>query len=206
MINSIAQALCDKISKWYGKETTMVTDSQALLQKVAGEESDKDCFPIYAVMMTEPPQVMHAGKTTLSSEGYAINRDIINTFLRAVPCKLTFGIVGLFHSDAQRWDIWQQLTMLLINNPTIDVTIPYAEYTNSKGNKEKRTHTMTIEMMGNTRTVEPEDFGGGLAQGNIYGFEIEIEIPDAYIFDSKQDEEIKIELIETEAVEVGQPL
>lgn len=192
MIKQYDSALVAKISKWIGEGVRIVQDRQALFVTVLNENNDDMRFPLVAIMRTQPPMVLQTASTWMSAGGYAIRRDKENSsVIRAVPCRLTYGIAILDVRREAIDDLWQQITFLLINNPMLEVEIPYSDV-----NGKKRTTYATIKI-----AQDMEDESGvneHIINGSIYAYEITVTIDDAYLFDTKTEKNVIIDGIEVE--------
>ena len=190
MIKQYDKALLDKLTKWFGEEVRIVQDRQALFVTVLNEGDDDMRFPLVAVMRTEPPIVLQTGSTWMSADGYAVQRKQENSdVIRAIPCRLTYGIAILDVRRESLDDLWQQLTFLLINNPMMEVEIPYADVEG-----HKRTTWATVKMAQNMS--DGSQAADHLINGSIYAYEMTVTIDDAYLFDTKTNKNVIIDGIE----------
>lgn len=180
----------DRLTKWFGEEVRIVQDRQALFVTILNEGEDNMRFPLVAVMRTEPPIVLQTGSTWMSADGYAINRDEKNNqVIRAVPCRLTYGIALFDVTRENIDDLWQQLVFLLINNPMLEVPIPYADVSG-----RKRTTWATVKLASTMSDGSaPNEH---LINGSIYAYELTVTIDDAYLFDTKVNKNVIIDGIE----------
>ena len=196
MIKQYDKALLDKLTKWFGEDVRIVQDRQSLLTTILAEGDDKMRFPLVAVMRTEPPIVLQTASTWMSADGYAVARNDQQTkVIRAVPCRLTYGIAIFDTSREAIDDLWQQLTFLLINNPMLEVSIPYADVEG-----RMRSTWATIKM---SNTEDNSNQSEHLLNGSIYAYEIPITVDDAYLFDAKIGKNVIIDGIEVAIKDVS---
>lgn len=198
MIDVITEALAKKFSKWVGKEIVICQDAKALAVVVAAGSNDKITYPIFALIQAKAPRVNYAGKTVMSAEGYATGGDANKIeYLRLVPITMAFSFVILHSTKSGCLDLWQQLITKAINNPTLEVDIPYSDHLNSIGENVKRTHVFSYHIVDegeNVGIAAPDQLLGG----NIHGAEIGIEFKEAYIMFNRESKPVGIESIEVE--------
>lgn len=195
MIDVITEALAKKLSRWVGKEVVVCQDVKALAVLVASGNNDKIVYPLFALVQAKNPRVNDAGKTQMSAEGLATGGDESSVhFLRLVPVTLSYSFIILHSTKSGCLDIWQQLITKLINNPGIEVEIPYSEMLNDMGVAVKRTQWFGFNIVD-----EVEDVGTAaedeLLSGNIHGQEIGLQFNDAYILFDREQAPVGIESI-----------
>lgn len=194
MIDVITEALAKKFSSWVGKEIIVCQDVKSLAVMVASGDNDKVTYPLFALLQARNPRVNYAGKTQMSAEGLAVGgEDGKIQYLRLVPLTLSYAFVMLSQSKSKCLDIWQQVVTKVINNPGLEVEIPYSEMLNEAGIKVKRTHWFGFNMVDDEIGL---DVSEQLLEGNLYGQEIGLEFRDAYIMFNREDVPVGIESIE----------
>lgn len=198
MIDIITEALAKKFSRWVGQKVVVCQDVKALAVLVASGNNDKVKLPIYALVQARTPRVNEAGKTQMSAEGLATGGDDTqNKFLRLVPVTLSYSFLIISETKSDCLDRWQQVVTKAINNPGVEVEIPYADLLNDMGQNVKRTHWFGFNVVDEVEEVgtTPAD---ELLEGNFHGQEIGLQFNDAYIMFNRTDKPVGIESIQVE--------
>jgi hypothetical protein len=197
MIDTITTALSKKFSNWLQKEIIVCQDVKSLAVIIAGQNNDKITYPLFSLLQARPPIIKEAGKTQMSAEGLATGGGAEIKFLRLVPVTLSYAFIILASSKSTCLDLWQQIIAKLINNPGIEVEIPYSDMLNSMGEHVKRTHWFGIQLTSdssyNDPGIAPPD---QLLNGNIHGMEIGFQILDAYIMFDRIASSVGIESVQ----------
>lgn len=198
MIDVITEALAKKFSRWVGKEIVVCQDIKALATLVASGNNDKIHYPIFALIQARNPRVNEAGKTQMSAEGLAVGGDAGRLqFLRLIPVTLSYAFIILHSTKSDCLDVWQQVITKAVNNPGVEVRIPYADILNDMGENVERTHWFGFNLVDEVEEVGtlPAD---ELLNGNIHGQEIGLQFKDAYIMFNREDKPVGIESIQVE--------
>lgn len=187
------EALLKKLQAWT-KDTavTLVSpdDSRTLFSVIADTNNDQPLkLPIIALKRPGGFSILRKGKSPLSSSGATLEANVDRSRqLNAIPISIPYQIDIYTRYLNEADEYVRNIVFNIINYPKLDIVIPYRD--------ENRIHHSNIRLEG--EVSDNSEIPERLVKGQFTRMTMRIDIDDAYLFDVKQKDVLKIHCVKTD--------
>lgn len=190
-VNYYDEALLKKLKNWVKDPNMTITgpnETQRLLRQYADLNDDKPVtLPLISLRRTRDIRIIDTNKKPLTFEGVtvAVNEER-GVQLRAIPIEIRYQIDIYCRYQEEADAYLRDFVFNLINYPKINIEIPY---NNLKG---IHSSSLVIDETINDNSDIPER----LVEGQFTRYTIGLLIPDAWLFSSRAQSNVKLDDIE----------
>lgn len=181
-------SLLNKLKNWIKDENLTITgpsETKRLFQYIGDTTNDQPIkLPLIAIRRVSPVRVLSMNKKPLSFDGYRMSANLKKgDQLNAIPIEVNYQIDIYTRYFEEGDDYLRNFVFNIINYPKLKIEIPY--------NDAKIEHVSNIRMQ--PELEDNSDIPERLVPGQFTRHTISIYIDDAYLFDYKIKDTLKIE-------------
>ncbi len=185
-------ALLQKLLNWTrDTQVTIVSpdDSRTLFSVVADKNNDTPIqLPLIALKRPGGFSILRKGKSPLSASGATLDATKYSTKqLNAIPISIPYQIDIYTRYLEEADEYVRNIVFNIINYPKLDIVIPY--------NDENRIHESNIRLEG--EVSDNSDIPERLIKGQFTRMTMRIYIDDAYLFDVRYRDVLKVHCVNT---------
>lgn len=196
------KALHDKIKNWFPDNRMMILspeETTRLFQNIADKVNDKPIkLPLIALSRDRNITVDVSTKRNLTYDGLKVARsgdDSKTMQLNAIPITANYQIDIYTAKYEEAYTYIREFIFNLVNHPRLVINIPY--------NGSNIEHVANLKFLGDI--ADNSDISERLFPGQFTRLTLQLELQDAYMFNTKVKDNWKIDTESTNHIEVIEP-
>lgn len=178
-------AVVNKLRYWAGDNNiTISAPDNLFIYRADVSKEDRIKFPMLS-LTRGPITILKTGKTPLSREGIKQSANVDKvSMLGGVPIRISYQLDVWTRRRKENDDLWRELILKIINNPKLEIEIPY--------NNSQLSHIFNLRL--NADVEDNSDVAEHLERGEFFRTTLDIYVDDAYLFNYKAKDTLTLEV------------
>lgn len=178
-------AIVTKLRNWRSNNDITISVPENLFTYLADINNDRIKLPQISLIRLPDIEILNTNKKMLSREGlsYNVNETNIST-LSAIPIRISYQLDIYTRKRKDNDDLMREIIFKLINNPRLEIEIPY--------NHSDKSHYFNLKL--NSTIVDNSNVAEHLEKGEFFRSTLDLYVDDAYLFNYRIKDTLSLEV------------